>query len=403
MTRPIHPSELSISDFQYALPEERIAAYPLENRQASKLLVYRNKNIEASQFDRVNDFLPEKAVLVFNNTRVINARLKFKTAQGHVIELFCLEPSQYGLNEPKAGTAEWKCLAGKLKRWSGEPLHLQQGTMHLTASLVAKHPDHVLVKFEWSPSEFSFEEILQRFGQIPIPPYLKREADSMDATRYQTVFAQKDGSVAAPTAGLHFTPDLMQKLGEGGFGTEQLTLHVGTGTFKPVKSETMQGHTMHAEWLEVNLQTIRNLKEYEEGRLIAVGTTSLRTLESLYWMGVKLLENPDINLNDLEIKQWEVYDKPTVDIRIADSMGALESWLIRTGRETLFCKTQILIAPPYRVRMVSGIITNFHQPQSTLLLLVAALVGEAWRDIYRFALEHDFRFLSYGDSSLLLK
>ena len=359
--------------------------------------------MEISQFDRLNDFLPAKAVLVFNNTRVINARLKFKTAQGHIIELFCLEPSQYVLKEKQSGTVEWKCLAGKLKRWSGEPLHLFQGTMQLTATLIAKHSDHVLVKFEWTPGEFSFEEILQRFGQIPIPPYLKREADSVDATRYQTVFAQKDGSVAAPTAGLHFTPDLMQKLGEGGFGTEQLTLHVGTGTFKPVKSETMQGHTMHAEWLEVNLQTIRNLKEYKEGRLIAVGTTSLRTLESLYWMGVKLLEHPEMSLEDLEIKQWEVYDKPMVDIPIADSMQALENWLIRTDRETLFCKTQILIAPPYQVRMVSGIITNFHQPQSTLLLLVAALVGEAWRDIYRHALEHEFRFLSYGDSSLLLK
>ncbi|PBQ31449.1 S-adenosylmethionine tRNA ribosyltransferase [Sphingobacteriaceae bacterium] len=403
-----HPKDISIQDFTYNLPVEKIAAYPLEKRDESKLLVYKDKKIEEAVFKNIGSFLPENSLLVFNTTKVINARLEFVNLKGQGIEIFCLEPHNQELELTVAMSAQksirWNCLVGNLKKWKEESLFLHKNAITLKADLIERKDLNVLIEFSWEPSDLQFSEVLELFGQTPIPPYLKRESTVSDQERYQTVYAKTEGSVAAPTAGLHFTTEVLQTLEEKSIPTLSVTLHVGAGTFKPVKSASMQGHDMHAEWIDVSRDAIEVLlKSSPEKKIIAVGTTSSRTLESLYWMGLKAFHNKNISLHELEITQWEVYDLEDQMVSVSESLEALLLWMDKHKLTQLVCHTQILIAAPYELKIIKGIITNFHQPQSTLLLLIGAIVGDDWRRVYDYALEHNFRFLSYGDSSLLLK
>ena len=403
-----HPKDISIQDFTYELPAEKIAAHPLEKRDESKLLVYKDSTIQESVFKNIASFLPENSLLVFNTTKVINARLEFANSKGQEIEIFCLEPNDKDLELTVAMSAQnsirWNCLVGNLKKWKEEALVSVKNSISLKAILIERKDLNILIEFSWEPADLHFSEVLEAFGQTPIPPYLKRESNLSDKERYQTVYAKTEGSVAAPTAGLHFTKEVLSKIDERKIPTLSVTLHVGAGTFKPVKSESMQGHDMHAEWIDVSRETIELLlKNTSDKKIIAVGTTSSRTLESLYWMGLKAFYNSDISLQELEITQWEVYDLEVKSISIHESLQALIMWMESRNLQQLVCHTQILIAPPYQLKIVEGIITNFHQPQSTLLLLISAIVGKEWWTIYEYALQHDFRFLSYGDSSLLLK
>lgn len=402
-----HPKNISIEDFSYELPAEKIAVYPLAQRDASKLLIYKNGEISEDKFKSLVSHLEPNSFLVFNTTKVVNARLHFKNENGQDIEIFCLEPSEQGLELTKAMTTQkkvqWNCLVGNLKRWKQEDLQLESKGLKLFVKLLERKEGFVKVEFYWEPADLHFSEVLEKVGNTPIPPYLKRESELSDQSRYQTIYAKTGGSVAAPTAGLHFTGQVFEELNKKGIITESVNLHVGAGTFKPVKAERMQDHEMHAEWIEVSKQSLETLQTHMARSIIAVGTTSLRTLESLYWMGVKAHLKPSASLKELEIRQWEVYEMELQNLSKAESLGALLSWMQKRNFDRLICQTQILIAPLYQLKFVDGIITNFHQPQSTLLLLIGAIVGERWRSIYDYALSHDFRFLSYGDSSLLLK
>ncbi len=403
-----HPAGISIQEFTYELPPEKIAVYPLAQRDASKLLVFKNGQISQSVFKQLDHFLEKNSVLVFNNTRVIQARLNFLSPRGKNIEVFCLEPGAENAELSAAlsqqGAVNWNCLVGGLKGWKEEDaLVLETSGIQLQARQLFKNPNYVSIAFSWEPRTLSFAEVLEAAGNMPIPPYLKRPSEETDALRYQTVYAQKQGSVAAPTAGLHFTDAVFKALGQKEIDSLTVALHVGAGTFKPVKSDTMQGHEMHAEWIEVESAVIEKLLAHSSAKIIAVGTTSFRTLESLYWMGIKALANPAYQLNELEVTQWEPYEYSRTLPGAGESLQALLSWMKARGLSKIICKTRLLVAPPYELRIVSGIITNFHQPQSTLLLLISAVVGPRWKEIYRYALENGFRFLSYGDSSLLLK
>lgn len=395
------PSDIRISDYFYALPEERIAHYPLENRDESKLLVWRNQRIEQSVYRQLPSHLPSAGRLVFNNTRVIPARLYFRKETGATVEIFLLEPAEEERHSlPEPGRATWNCLVGKAGKWKhGQVLTASSAELELSATIVGKEDKNFIIRFSWNNKEAGFFDVIRQLGNIPLPPYIKRKPESSDLERYQTVYSKHEGSVAAPTAGLHFTPALLESLQEKGISLEFLTLHVGAGTFLPVKSETMAGHNMHAEWMDLDIKTIEDLANYT-GELFAVGTTSLRTLESLYWMGVKLLKNPELPAGELPVRQWEVYASESVATR-KETLLALADWMKRQSVTRLFTTTEILIAPPYRTRMIAGLITNFHQPNSTLLLLIAAITGEKWREIYNYALANDFRFLSYGDGCLL--
>jgi S-adenosylmethionine:tRNA ribosyltransferase-isomerase len=403
----LHPKDISINDFIYDLPQEKIAVYPLEQRDESKLLVYRNGEIKENRFKNLDSFLEKNSLLVFNNTKVIRARLHFLNEKGQPIEIFCLEPNSQTLEVTQAMSAQktirWNCLVGNLKRWKSGKLMLSKNGTTLFAELIERHNEYVLVEFSWEPAEMPFSEVLEITGNTPIPPYLKRESERIDRDRYQTVYAREEGSVAAPTAGLHFTDHVLEKLKKKSIYTLPVTLHVGAGTFKPVKAGSMLDHEMHAEWIEISVETLKELGENTGKNIIAVGTTSLRTVESLYWMGVKAYLNKNADIHELEVKQWEAYDLSENTLSAQESIEALLGWMKSRKLKRLICRTQILIAPPYELKIFSGIITNFHQPQSTLLLLVSAIVGEKWREIYNYALDNDFRFLSYGDSSLLLK
>ena len=401
-----HPSQISILDFTYDLPQEKIAAYPLAERDESKLLIYKNGEIRESVFKNISAELEAATLLVFNKTKVIRARLNFKNSRDQAIELFCLEPNEANAELTLAmaaqGKVRWNCLVGNLRQWKEHPIVLSKDEITLSAKIVEKQTQQVVIEFTWTPERHSFSEVIEKLGNTPIPPYLNRKSERLDEDRYQTIYAEKEGSVAAPTAGLHFTITVMQQLKEKNLSFLSLTLHVSAGTFKPVKAVTMAGHDMHSEWIDVSAEEIKTIAEHT-GKIIPVGTTSMRTLESLYWMGVKVIRNPLVSIKELELTQWEVYELEALAIEPKTSLRALYDWMINGGRKSLVCHTAILIAPPYQLKVCDGIITNFHQPQSTLLLLVSSIVGEKWREIYDYALNNNFRFLSYGDSSLLLK
>ena len=400
------PSQLNISDFNYDLPESHIPNFPAKNREDAKLLVYKESKIESHSFKNILHQLPKNAVLVFNNTKVIQARLHFKTATNQAIELFCLEPhdcySDVAIAMATTGLVKWKCLVGNLKKWKDEFLILNHNGIELKAKILNKTETHVNIEFSWNNQEFSFAEILSKVGAMPIPPYLKREITETDLTRYQTVYAQHKGSVAAPTAGLHFTETILKELKSANILQLQVTLHVGAGTFMPVKSEKIGDHIMHAEWIDVDIETIESVLSKSDFPIITVGTTSFRTIETLYWMGLKAYLNPQATIQQLEIKQWDAYQLAENEIAVKQSLNALLTWMKLNNLTKLVCKTQILIAPPYQLKIAKGIITNFHQPKSTLLLLISAIVGNNWKTIYEYALKNNYRFLSYGDSSLLL-
>lgn len=403
------PRKISILDYTYDLPVDRIALHPLAERDASRLLVYKNGDIKEDTYKNIADHLPAESMLIFNNTRVIKARIRFQKSSGAVIEIFCLEPfdtiNEYSHVMNKQGSATWKCMIGGLSKWKEGYLvmSLESGVMslELKATLQEKLADAYVVQFSWMPADLSFAEVLEQAGDIPLPPYIKRKTETADTERYQTIYAKDEGSVAAPTAGLHFTPEIFAKLAANNIITDFVTLHVGAGTFKPVKAATMQDHEMHAEWIDVPAALIENLIEHTEKTIVAVGTTSLRTLESLYWMGVKAGQNPAIK--QLYVNQWEVYETPLMDTTVSpkEALTSLLNWMKKNNRDRLFTQSQILIAPGYHFKIANALVTNFHQPQSTLLLLVAAAIGNNWKKNYDYALQNDFRFLSYGDGSLL--
>ncbi len=402
----MHPSQIQIKDYTYNLPDERIARYPLAQRDESKLLIYKNGNISEDVYRNIGQQLPNETLLLFNNTRVIEARILFEKSTGGVIEIFCLEPvadTELTQTMMSIGKVRWNCLVGGAAKWKQglleKKLLINNDSFSLFAELVEKRVDHFIIEFSWQPS-FTFAEVLHYAGVLPLPPYLQRKTEEADYERYQTVYAKEEGSVAAPTAGLHFTDALLKELQQKGIEETYITLHVGAGTFKPVKSATMKDHDMHKEWMQVSRSTIETILNYQSKTIIPVGTTSLRTLESLYWMGVKAHQFPAATMEELEIHQWDVYDLPQT-FSTTDALHALLNWMYTNETDELICHTQILIAPGYKVQLAQALITNFHQPDSTLLLLVAAFIGDDWRKIYDYALAHDFRFLSYGDGSLL--
>lgn len=401
---------IQIKDYDYALPEERIAKYPKAVRDESKLLLYRNGEVREDVFYHLPDYLPAGALMVFNNTKVIQARLHFRKATGALIEVFCLEPHEpadYQQSFAQTGSVVWTCLVGNLKKWKEGALERTvdvAGTpLTLRAERIGVCGTGHLVRFSWERPGVSFSEVLDAVGELPIPPYLHRETEESDLQTYQTVYSKVEGSVAAPTAGLHFTERVLEALDRKGVERDEITLHVGAGTFKPVKSEEIAGHTMHSEWIAVRRETIARLLRHG-GQCIAVGTTSVRTLESLYYIGVILRRRPDATQDDLHVPQWLPYDYADSDgtpLSTVEALQEVADYLDRNGLPVLHASTQLLIAPGYTYHVVRTMVTNFHQPKSTLLLLVSAFVGGDWRRIYDYALSHDFRFLSYGDSSLL--
>ncbi|MBE6287079.1 MAG: S-adenosylmethionine:tRNA ribosyltransferase-isomerase [Mediterranea massiliensis] len=402
------PKHIRISEFNYPLPDERIAKFPLPVRDESKLLIYRQGTVEQDVFTSLPNHLPKDALMVFNNTKVIQARLHFRKETGALIEVFCLEPiapNDYALNFQQTAHSAWLCMVGNLKKWKGEALHREMMVKGRPLTLTAERGEcrgtSHWVDFSWDNPEVTFADILEVFGELPIPPYLNRETQESDKETYQTVYSKIKGSVAAPTAGLHFTPRVLEALQQKGMALEEVTLHVGAGTFKPVKSEEIEGHEMHTEYISVGKQTIEKLLAHD-GKAIAVGTTSVRTLESLYHMGAALLKNPALTEEELHVKQWQPYEERGNAPSTIEALQALYEYMEQHGLETLHSSTQIIIAPGYEYKVVKAIVTNFHQPQSTLLLLVSAFVKGDWRTIYDYALAHDFRFLSYGDSSLLI-
>lgn len=402
----IHPKHLQIKDFAYELPEARIAKYPLAERDRSKLLLYKDGAIGEDLFCHLPDYLPQGALMVFNNTKVIQARLHFHKATGALIEVFCLEPhtpQDYQLNFAQTRRCTWTCLVGNLKKWKDgrleRPIRVGDKALTLTAERVGVSGTGHEVRFDWGDDGVSFAEVLDAIGELPIPPYLNRRTEASDLQTYQTVYSKVKGSVAAPTAGLHFTDAVLADLDARGIERNEITLHVGAGTFKPVKSDEIGDHAMHAEWIAVSRASIDALLRHD-GRCIAVGTTSVRTLESLYYVGVLLRRHPDATQDDLHIPQWMPYEE-TLELTTVEALQEIRDWMDRNALPVLHTSTQIIIAPGYHFRIVRTMITNFHQPQSTLLLLVSAFVGGNWRTLYDYALAHDFRFLSYGDSSLL--
>ncbi len=402
-------TQISIEAFDYPLPDDRIARYPLARRDHSKLLVSSAGNITADTFYNIGKHLPKNALLVSNETKVIQARLHFQKPGGAQIELFCLEPlseiADFQLAFSQASPVVWKCFAGNSKRWKSGLLHkeleIDGRKTAFTANRIEKKADYSLVEFSWDRQGISFAEILNAFGEVPLPPYLNRKAEKSDKLNYQTVFAKYDGSVAAPTAGLHFTGELLHKLKNEGFDFAQLTLHVGAGTFKPVSTATIGEHQMHDEKIVVSLNLLEQLIKALDRPIIAIGTTSMRTLESLYWIGSMLKK--DSTPRPLHLKQWYPYENESANpVSVKQSLQNIHDYLITNKLESLTASTALIIAPGYDFKIVKGLITNFHQPKSTLLLLVSALIGEHWKTAYQYALEHDFRFLSYGDSCLFL-
>jgi S-adenosylmethionine:tRNA ribosyltransferase-isomerase len=400
--------EFETQALDYNLPAEKIASFPLPIRHQSKLLVYKHKTIKHDQFIGLSNYIDEGSLLVFNNTKVFHARLYFYTQNAKHIEIFCLEPALG--NDPATALSStqqsnWLCMVGGAKKWKSGKLSskviINDLEIEVFATLCERKSDLFHIAFEWESKDITFAEILQFMGELPLPPYMNRKANKEDELRYQTVYAQHSGSVAAPTAGLHFTDEVMHLIHQKNIETTFVTLHVGAGTFKPIKTSSYKEHEMHEELIDVALSSIECILKHI-GKIIVVGTTSLRTIESLYWMGVKTLSNDHIELKELHIKQWEAYQLRQ-DITALDAIASLINWMIKNNCPRLICKTQIMITPEYKLKIAEGLITNFHQPKSTLLLLIAAVTGKNWEHIYQTALENDYRFLSYGDSSLLMK
>ena len=401
---------ISIQDYTYALPDERIATYALPGRDQSRLLIWKNGVITDEQFYHLPDYLPSDSMLVFNNTRVIRARLFFRKATGAKIEIFCLEPLdpvEYTQSFSQTESCRWKCIIGNQKKWKNEvliqTLEVDGKAVNFRADKIKELSNNAYeIQFSWDNPLFTFAGLLEISGNIPIPPYLNRESEEIDLTSYQTVYSKIKGSVAAPTAGLHFTETVFDALKKKSIICEEVTLHVGAGTFQPVKSETIGGHDMHTEHFVVSREFVDRLAAFEE-KVIAVGTTSVRSLESLYFIGCKLIANPKTILSHLTVNQWEPYNLPKLNYSRREAFEALSAWL-RTHQLTEFnSSTQIIILPGYDFKVISGMVTNFHQPQSTLLLLIAAFLGDEWKRIYAHALRENYRFLSYGDSNLYLK
>lgn len=401
----LETKKIGIAEYDYPLPDDRIARYPLPVRDTSKLLVYKHGSVSQDVFANLPEYIPAGSLMVFNNTRVIQARLRFAKETGARIEVFCLEPespSDYQQIFLQTEECVWRCLVGNSSRWKSGVL---SQTVCVGGVDVTLNAERVCsgavnsVRFTWNGG-CSFAELLEAAGELPIPPYLDRATEESDKKNYQTVYSKIDGSVAAPTAGLHFTERVFAGLEAAGVAVDEVTLHVGAGTFKPVKSDSIGEHEMHEEYIEVRLAFLRRLIA-ASGRAVAVGTTSVRTLESLYFLGEAVHENPDIAPEQLHVNQWQPYDREHT-LSALEALSALAEYLERHGLDRLHSHTQIIIAPGYEYRIVKAIVTNFHQPKSTLLLLVSAFVGGDWRRIYDYALGHDFRFLSYGDSSLLI-
>lgn len=400
--------QLHITDYDYPLPDERIAKYPLEKRDASKLLLYDNGIISESIFSNLADYIPSESLMIFNNTRVIHARLLFRKETGAQIEVFCLspaDPEDYAMNFASKQHCSWHCMIGNAKRWKDDILTMKienggNGILTLSAEKIAVTDKDTTVRFSWNDDTLSFSEILEIAGKLPIPPYLNRSAETKDDETYQTVYSRIEGSVAAPTAGLHFTDDVMTSLRHKGIATAEVTLHVGAGTFRPVKSETIGEHEMHTEFISVPKETIKAIYENKHP-LVVVGTTSMRTIESLYYIGAKLAINSVAMPHELFVSQWEPYENFLHDIEARQSLKNILDYLDRNDADHLISATQIMIVPGFCFHYADALITNFHQPQSTLLLLISAFVDDNWRVIYDYALRSDFRFLSYGDSSLL--
>ena len=402
------PGILRIKDFDYTLPPERIAQYPLEKRDASKLLVWENGKISERVFSDIASVLPPHSTLFLNDTKVIHARLIFSKSTGATIEIFCLEPLEPTAEIEAAFTQPsgciWKCLIGNVKRWKDgilEKTFIQEGrSFYLTAMKKGNLGDGFFsVEFRWEPSALSFSSVIEQAGLVPLPPYITRASVPADNERYQTIYAKHEGSVAAPTAGLHFTKGILDHLKKKNIGFEHLTLHVGIGTFRPVSVDDIASHIMHPEKICVGISVIRDLIREDKRKVISVGTTSVRTLESLYWLGVKIITEGTVH--SPVVNQWDAYD-PALDKNIParDALTALAGFLKKNEMEFFCGSTSLMIVPGYRFRIINGMITNFHMPQSTLLLLVAAFAGENWKSAYEYALQHDFRFLSYGDACL---
>lgn len=394
---------INIEDFNYNLPNERIAKYPLKERDSSKLLVYKNKQINENTFNNISNELPENALLVYNNTKVIQARMHFKKETGANIEIFCLEPylpTDYNLVFQETVKCQWKCIVGNLKKWKHGELtniiNINNNEIELKAKKVSQIDKEIIIEFSWN-NNIDFASILEAIGEIPIPPYLNRKSEETDKTTYQTVYSKHKGSVAAPTAGLHFTDSVFASLKNKNISLNSVTLHVGAGTFKPVQTETIGEHAMHFEHFTVSRSLIENIKQ-NFGNIFAVGTTSVRTIESIYYIGLQIMDN--INTNYFTINQWDAYTQ-TINHSPILVLDAIIEYMNTNSLEQLSARTQIMIVPGYKFKFLNGLITNFHQPKSTLLLLISAITGEKWKDIYNYSLNNNFRFLSYGDSSLL--
>ena len=398
--------EIKIEDYNYPLPDERIAKYPLSERDASKLLIYRNGNVSQDRFRNIAEQIPEGSVMVFNDTKVVPARLHFQRESGAHIEIFCLEPvlpEEYVTMFAVTERCRWKCIVGNVKRWKSDTLHLYNPLndteiedMGLRADLVERCGETSIVEFTWKNGA-PFSKVLEICGSVPIPPYLNRDTENIDLERYQTLYARFRGSVAAPTAGLHFTEDVLNEIRSRNVVTDTVCLHVGAGTFLPVKSSNVAEHTMHREPFVVTIPLLERLID-KTGSLVAVGTTSVRTLESLYYVGVKCIESGKPS----DVDQWEPYTRE-YPYTVQESLNAIADYLRTNGLDELKVGTRIIIVPGYEFKLVDVLVTNFHQPQSTLLLLISAFVKGDWHNIYDFALENDFRFLSYGDSSILFR
>jgi S-adenosylmethionine:tRNA ribosyltransferase-isomerase len=399
---------INIADYDYDLPGDRIAQYPVKERDKSKLLLFDCNKISSDIFANIDRYLPEHSLLVFNNTRVIRARLLFQKKSGAQIEIFLLEPvspPDYETSFASHGPVDWKCIIGNLKKWKTGIIfmnfNINKIEYELYAEKVSPEGETWRIRFGWNNSNITFSEVLEASGHIPLPPYITREDEKEDSDRYQTVYSSVKGSVAAPTAGLHFTHEVLGRLLEKGIKQVDITLHVGAGTFQPVRAQNISEHKMHCEHFFVTKETINELIE-NHGKIIAVGTTSVRTLESLYWLGVKAINCLESNVDELKVDQWEPYGSDQ-KISVKTALAALTDLMTKYKCRFISASTKIIIIPGYKFRMITGMITNFHQPKSTLLLLISAWTGTDWHKIYKYALENGFRFLSYGDSSLLFK